>query len=126
MKFSGFLRDYRPAPFDWATANCCHFAAAWVEYKTGRNPMAHLAITESKTAALRLIVELGGTLRAAWSARLESEPILATFAQVGDVVLFESRNAVAVCAGSVAACVEEGGAFAFLPMSEAACAWRIK
>ena len=123
---TAFLAEHRVTPFEWGTANCCHFAAAWVEFRTGFNPMRGLPPTDTKIAAYRLISDLGGSLRAAWSSRMGVEPIPASFAQIGDVVLIESRNVVGVCAGSCVMVAEAGGAVAFLPMSEAVCAWRIE
>lgn len=81
-------RAERPArPFEWASNNCCHFAAEWVHYATRRNPMATLDTTADARAALRMVRRLGGSLRAAWSQQLGRAPIDAALAQTGDVVL---------------------------------------
>lgn len=118
---------YRVAGFDWAKANCCHFAAGWIESRGKPSPMAGLRETRSKFAAYRLIGELGGSLRAAVTKQLGCEPIEAALAQVGDVVLMplpEGGAAVGICAGRTAILALADGATGHLPMTEAMCAWR--
>ena len=116
--------------FSWATHNCCHFAAGWVRFAGAGNPMHDLPPTPTLRAALRLLARLGGGLRAAWSRQLGSEPIAATLAQAGDVVLLPSNAAgtgyaVGVCTGRQAAAQASDGAIVFVPMTAALCAWRL-
>lgn len=118
-----------PRPFNWATNNCCSFAASWVELRTGKNPMAGLAATPDALSAMRLVKSMGGTLAAAWSKALNQEPILPTLAQVGDVVLVPTEGvtgaAAGICVGSQAMFIDESGTGVFMPLSACTYAWRI-
>ena len=140
VKRAAQLADYllaaRGAPFSWAAANCCHFAAGWVLFATGRSPMAGLPATPTAREALRLVQQLGGSLRAAWSRQLGAEPIPAAMAQVGDVVLIpapivpgetelRTGELVGICAGMSAIVATAEGHHAHVPMSMAAAAWRL-
>lgn len=122
-----YCAGYRAGGFDWAKANCCHFAAGWLESIGRENPMTGLRETRSKFAAYRLIAKLGGSLQAAWTNQLSSEPIRAESAQLGDIVLQQLREGgamVGVCAGIKAAYALPSGGIGHWPMSEATCAWR--
>lgn len=122
-----YCAGYRALGFDWARANCCHFAAGWLESQGRANPMAGLRETRSKFAAYRLIARLGGSLQEAWTNRLGREPIRAESAQLGDIVLQrlpEGGAMVGVCAGIKVAYALPGGGIGHWPMSEATCAWR--
>ena len=131
-----YMRDCAGLAFDWGAANCCHFAAGWVERATGLNPMADLPATPSAVAALRLIRELGGSLQAAWTRQLGREPIAPAFAQVGDVVLLPlalhsgepatTGQVLGVCMGAQAVVLSGEGFCVFLPMSSAVLAWRLR
>ncbi|MDT8998345.1 hypothetical protein RQP53_03535 [Paucibacter sp. APW11] len=137
MSRAHLLTDYltRPIqPFDWGTANCCHFAAGWVELAIGRNPMNGLAETLTARQALRLVRALGGDLRAAWSARLGIASSPATLARVGDVVLIETTARctearigalVGICVGEHTAIALEGGGLAYVPTRFAGACWRL-
>lgn len=131
-----FLAESLGQPFTWATSNCCHFAAQWVERATGSSPMAGLPATTSALDAMRLVRELGGTLEAAWTRQLGREPIAPAFAQLGDVVLLPlvleeeaerpTGQAVGVCVGAQAVVMTSDGFHSYLPMSSAVAAWRLK
>jgi hypothetical protein len=122
--------------FDWGSNNCCHHAAAWVQRLTGRNPMHGLAATPDARAAWRLVSALGGSLQAAWTAQLGTEPVAAALAEVGDIVLFKAAAAdhaaaggtgamLGVCCGDAAALIDEHGSLVMLPMAYALCAWKV-
>lgn len=116
-------------PFGWAKHNCCHFAAGWLRAATGRDPMAGLPVTYSRTAARRLILQLGGTLADAWTRRLRRAPIAPELAQVGDIVLVplgEASEAVGICTGRHAALLTAEDGLAMLPMRLATRAWRLR
>lgn len=122
-----YCAGYRAVGFDWARANCCHFAAGWIESQGCANPMTGLRETRSKFAAYRLIATLGGSLQAAWTRQLGREPIRIESAQVGDIVLLplpDGGAAVGVCAGRQAVFATSDGAIGRLPMNEVVCAWR--
>lgn len=130
-RLTTYLASLDNRPFDWASFNCCHFAAGWVESVTGRNPMAELDVTPDLRSARRLIQSLGGTLADAWTKQLGREPLATpNLAQVGDVVLLklpgDAGNAVGICAGGVVAVATTEGAIAFTPMADATHAWRIE
>jgi hypothetical protein len=122
-----YLSEPRGA-FDWASANCCHFAAGWVKRMTGRDPMAGLPATAGAHQARRLVRALGGDLKAAWTRQLGIEPAPADQAQPGDVVLAlmnEGGAAVGVCAGLMAIFIDAEGSTLAVPLSSCACAWRL-
>lgn len=126
----------RVQPFDWASANCCHWVAGWVEAAEGRNPMQGLAVTSSALVAQRLVKRLGGDMQAAWTAQLGRQPIAPTLAQRGDVVLFKlapalqseagTGCAMGICTGASAAIALSVGAVIFVPMSSADAAWPLQ
>jgi hypothetical protein len=132
-----FLAAYPSRPFDWRHHNCCHFASAWVKRVTGVAPMDGLADTASVGDALRLVRSLGGSLRAAWSDRLVSEPVDPSFAALGDVVMFSAEShhgegcrgvggVVGICCGDTAAVVDDAGCIKHLHMVHAYCTWHIR
>lgn len=125
-----YLIESPIAAFDWASANCCHFASRWVLIVEGRDPMAAMSLpaTPSQFAARRLIVALGGSLEAAWTKCLGRPPIPPTLAQVGDVVLVplpDEGAAVGICVGRDVLCVAPSGDRVAIGMQRALCAWRI-
>lgn len=132
-----YLAGYRPGqPWDWASANCCHFAARWVQLVTGRDPMDGLAPTPDARCALRLVRELGG-LESAWTARLGAAPVAPSLAQLGDVVLLPTPGAgtagpdagvghlVGICGGRTSVFRGGDGALVFLPTMDSVAAWRL-
>lgn len=129
---SKLLQDYAAgygcAPFDWKTANCCHFAAGWIRLRTGVDPMAGLPETPAAKDARRLVRVLGG-LRQAMTKQSGCRQILASLAQVGDVVLRELPEggvALGICAGRTAMHVDENGDIVHIEMAGATCAWRVE
>jgi hypothetical protein len=130
---TAFLAAHRAAAFDWSVANCCHFAAAWVRYATGQDPMAGLPVTPSARAAWRLVQALGGTLQAAWSQRLGRSALPAAMAQVGDLVLMPTRphaevgvgGIVGVCVGASVVLLSEKGHLLYAPLYAGIAAWRL-
>lgn len=134
MQRAAVLEDYLDRcvhwPFDWTSANCCHFVGRWIETAIGHDPMDAMNLRETPTAfdAKRLIVELGG-LKAAWTQAMGSEPVSALHAQMGDVVLLdlpEGVTAVGVCLGIDSTFVDENGRLTKVPTILATCAWRLE
>ena len=124
-------------PFSWGAHNCCHFAAGWVRFAGRVDPMAYLPPTPDVRAALRLVQQLGGDLRCAWSRQLGAEPVAAAHAQTGDIVLVPTGDIVAalagrgtghvagVCSGRHAVLQTADGSIAFVPLTSAVCAWHL-
>ena len=126
------LTQYLARPvtsFDWATRNCCHFAAQWVLEREGFDPMAGLDATADADAARALIDSLGGDLARAWANCMGREPTDSRYAQLGDVVIVpanvEGGLAAGICTGDQIAVLLESGAVAFFPLKVGRCAWRI-
>lgn len=123
-----YASGYGARAFDWEVANCCHFAAGWIKLRTGVDPMEGLPTTPGAKDARRLLRVLGG-LRQAMTARSGCRQIVATLAQVGDVVLRNLPDggvALGICAGRTAMHVDESGQIVHLEMAGALCAWRIE
>lgn len=128
MNLTEYLTAQR-GTFDWAGRNCCHFAAGWVQARTGVDPMSDLPSTATEVAARRLIKRLGGSLEAAWTKQLGQEPLPPLMAQVGDLVLMPANVdggfAVGICCGTEVAVLLYGGAIGFMPLTEGRACWRI-
>lgn len=136
-RIAALLADYLSGsadqrPFDWPSNNCCHFAARWVAFATGRDPMQSLATTPDAMAARRLVRQLGGgALRDAVSAALGADPIDPALARTGDLLLLPASSnegaggVVGICNDRHAVVRDAGGAVAFLPIAQAVCAWRV-
>lgn len=128
-----YLAAYADQRWDWASANCCHFAARWVHAISGRNPMDGLAPTPDARAARRLVRALGG-LEAAWTSQLGAAPMAPAMAQLGDVVMMPTPAAlpggegvghlVGICTGRTAV-FRADGAMVFLPVLDCTAAWRV-
>jgi hypothetical protein len=120
-----YLADVSARRFDWASWNCCHFAARWVQLLTGLQVMAGLPPMHSRLTAHRLIGELGGSLGAVWTRWLGCEPVPATLAHAGDVVIVRlgDHEAVGICCGRTAAVLTEHEGVAHVPMDRATLSW---
>lgn len=116
--------------FDWQAANCCHFAAGWIEHATGVNPMADLPATPDAMAAVRLVRE-HGDLQGIVTAATGWNPIPPALAQTGDIVLVESADpdgtghAIGICSGHDVLVTDAQGLVQHGPMDMALCAWRL-
>lgn len=127
LALAKYIAGY-PARFDWLDANCCHFAAGWVREVEGFDPMAGIPPTPDAQAAMRLVVQLGGSMLAVWRDHLlKREPIPPALAQIGDVVLMpvDGWMASGLCAGRTAVFINTLGHTEHRPMTDAAHAWRI-
>lgn len=110
--------------FDWRACNCCHFAGEWVRQCLGVDVMAGLPETSSRHSARRVIAQLGGSLRDAWTKQLGIDPISSALASVGDVVCV-GDDAVGICAGRTAVVLTPTDGIAYVPMDAATAAWRV-
>lgn len=123
-----YAASYSAPAFDWATANCCHWAAGWVRLRTGRDPMAGLPVTATRKEAHRLVRAMGG-IRSLITDQTGLRQVAASFAQVGDIVLREAPEmgfTVGICSGRTAMHVDDQGAVVHLEMAGALCAWRVE
>ncbi|MBE7420682.1 MAG: hypothetical protein HS128_23545 [Ideonella sp.] len=113
-------------PFDWATHNCCHFAAGWVRLIEGLDAMP-LVPTPDAMQAWRLIASYGG-LADAITQELGRAPIAPAEARLGDVVLMplmSDRASVGISNGRVSMFLADDGSVLALPTLQAVHAWRI-
>lgn len=124
-----FLASRSTTPFDWTTANCCHFGFAWMEFATGSNPYAELPAVNSATSAMRLIKSLGGSLKDAMTTVLRREPVSPMLARPGDLVLIDSTEdvgAIGICAGRTSIFLDKAGTRVSIDTLNVACAWRLE
>lgn len=130
-ELDAYIEECRRRPFVWMEHDCAHFAAGWVQCRTGRDPLADLVgMPRSLRAHLRLIRQAGG-FKAIGTERL-GEPIPGLMAQRGDVVLIRSGRRVqsasgyafGVCTGAHVAAPGAKG-IAFLDANGWEAAWRI-
>ena len=102
------------------------FAADCVLAMTGEDPAVDFRKTyHTELGAARAIARSGG-MAAGAAARL-GESVAPAFASRGDVVLLSmgTREAYGICLGATVALPCEAGGVAFVPMTEALCAWRV-
>lgn len=114
--------------FDWATANCAHFAAGWLRANGQPDPTENLPATPDRSAVRALVERLGG-ICAACSRALGRDPIDWRLAQVGDIVLIDIPGGgftLGICNGRQAACIDAEGGLGWVSMRDATCAWRLK
>jgi hypothetical protein len=117
-----FMQARRERPFAWGTNDCASFAADAVEAMTGERLQIPQAATPEAYARL---LRDQGPLQAMVEALL-GEPIPASFAQRGDVVLLvlDDRDTLGICVGADIAGPGADGVV-LVPMSHAVAAWRI-
>ncbi len=122
---AAFVESRRDAPFSWGGNDCCLFAADAVQAMTGTDPAADVRGTYSTAlAAAHLLDELGG-VEAIAAARLGPEVPVA-LAGRGDAVAIDAGQGMSLgiyIGAHVAVPAADG--LAFLPVAQAARAWRI-
>lgn len=125
VRFETFIASRTATPFTWGKNDCAIFAADCVCALTGRDvalPAFRRHATERQAA--RLLKRHGGVAGIATAAL--GQPVPASGAQVGDVVLAKagSRDMLAICNG--ATCIAPGPrGLAVLPMAQASLCWRL-
>jgi len=125
-----FLDGWPMQPFDWPTRNCCHFAAAWIRFATGKE--IELPATADARSARKALKRLGGSL-AEGCRRLHSGlEVPPSLAQTGDLVLVPVDGegegvgeALGICSGRDAVLIDSAGKPTILPMDRATNAWRL-
>ena len=125
LRFEAFISDRRAKPFTWGTNDCAVFAADCVQALTGVD-VAQPSLRKHKTElqAARLLKRHGGVVGIATAAL--GQPVPATQAQVGDVVLVKAhgRDMLAICNGDTCIAPSPQG-LGMLPMSDATLCWRL-
>lgn len=123
---AAYLDRVPSTPFRWDEFNCAHFVSGWVHAATGRDPMAGI---ENRSAAHWLrMVRAGGGLRRMVNAALGAQPLADVIeARAGDVVLLPGTKvgALGICAGKTVVCIDDDGAFVYMPLAAAVAAWRL-
>ena len=130
MTLAAALDDYlasaRGASFCWTTNNCGDFISGWVLAATGR-PVSAVLHGRSDRATARAVRAEGG-LSAVVTKRLHCAPLPPTFAQVGDIVAYTTiglAGALCICVGRMAVGRDAEGELVFVPLDQAADAWRL-
>ena len=124
--FEAAIAGARRRAFAWGAHDCCTFAAACWQARTGVDGLAGLSWA-SEDEAQALLSSLGG-LRAAVTARL-GVPVAPLLAAYGDLVLAvdphdpQQRQALAVCMGAFHTMPGMRG-LSVLPLQSAVCAWK--
>jgi hypothetical protein len=125
VRFESFIASRNAKPFTWGTNDCAIFAADCVHALTGCDvalPAFRKHATERQAA--RVLKRHGGVLGIATAAL--GQPVPATTASVGDVVLAKAggRDMLAICNGDT--CIAPGPrGLAVLPMAQASLCWRL-
>lgn len=125
VRFEQFVAERTAKPFTWGTNDCAIFAADCVLAITGVDvalPAFRQHATERQAA--RVLRRHGGVLGIATAAL--GQPMPASAAQVGDVVLTQAqgRDMLAICNGATCMAPSAHGLVA-LPMADARLCWRL-
>jgi hypothetical protein len=120
--------SHQRGAFDWATNNCCTFAAGWVREVEGREVMP-IEPTPDAMSAWRLICR-HGSLANVVSEQLGRAPIPPSHAQVGDLVMFPGhdhpgRAIMGICNGRTSILHGVDGEAIFMATAAAMHAWRV-
>jgi len=124
-----FLETHEKTPFDWATHNCCLFAADWVHTLTGIDPAKkYRGQVKTEEEAGAFLAKKGGILglikRTATAHGWAEVP--RHYAQRGDLILFDGPRgpALGICTGPTFAAAGPEG-LTHTDMTHALRAWRI-
>jgi hypothetical protein len=103
VALAAYLEPLRLVPFAWGTHDCCTFAGGAVLAMTGLDPMVEFRGRYStELGAKRALRRIGrGTLVATLDAKFE--PVPASLAQRGDIVMV--GGLLAICWGAFAIAV---------------------
>lgn len=124
-RLNNYFDSVAKKPFQWGENDCCTFARGAVQAITGHVIKADAFDSyRCRSTAALLLKDIG--LKERVTAAL-GEPIEPTFAQRGDIVMYEHEAhgpALGVCAGAVF--YAPGDNFLqWRRMFEAECAWRV-
>lgn len=132
-RLMAFVSDWtrKPRSFDWAASNCCHFGSDWIESAEGSRPIRYIEETPSALAATRVCARHGGLVGAV-SYALQREPIAATDARIGDIVLIPPERRIGSMVGVVGisagdlVIVRAGESVTMLHANVTSKAWRVR
>lgn len=116
MTLDQYLSSWKPLSFDWAAANCLHFAAGWVRECSGVDPMRGVPSFTSPRLWVRWVRGEGG-LEQAVRQRLHWQPRHPAFVQRNDIILTKGMStgwAFGICAGRLIACLDDRGQVAMV------------
>lgn len=103
LRFEAFIAARLTMPFAWGSNDCAIFAADCVQAITGQDPApAGLRNHTTEKQALRALKRHGGV--AGIATAVLGQPVPATLANIGDVVLCKAgtRDMLAICNGASA------------------------
>lgn len=123
-KLASFLEQNRDRPFDWATWNCCQFAAEWVKEATGIDHQSAFPDYSTEAEAREVVTDNGGLIALVTAIM---KPIHVSQARQGDLVLCNETHASAlgICIGVQSAFVGPNGLI-YGPTLEGIAAWRVE
>lgn len=101
-RFEAFIASRQSTPFTWGSNDCGTFAADCVQALTGKEFGAGIRGYQTAQEAAEQLDRHGGVVGIATDAL--GQPLPASQAQVGDVVLAQSRgqDMLAICNGTTA------------------------
>ncbi len=122
-----YIEEKRNEQFVYGLNDCCQFVREGVERVTGK-PIDTSDIGKYSTVkeALRVLKKQGGF--ESLGKKYFGDPIEPTYAQRGDIVLFNYKDveAVGLCVGDKIACLDKDGVVFIDLLENAKLAWRIK
>lgn len=132
-RLMAFISDWtrKPRSFSWPASNCCHFGSDWVEVAEGSRPIRYIEETPSALAAARVCARHGGLVGAV-SYALQRDPVAATDARVGDIVLIPPERRIGSLVGVIGISVGDlvivraGDSVTMLHVSMGSTAWRVR
>ncbi len=117
--------------FAWGSHDCGTMAADWVRTIEGRDPTPDRVRAPSMDtrSTLRYMRQHGDGLASVVTATLRRQPIPATMARDGDLLLFIGTvgvgGALGICSGRHAWVLQATGRPEPVPMDDAVMAWRV-
>ena len=113
--------------FSWNWHNCAHFTARWVLTVEGEDVLGSVAdCVDSLLGAARRVESLGGLL-AATDKIMNRKRILASMAQIGDIVAIADgeRRLLGICCGRTAAFLGAERGIVHVGMEAVLAAWPV-
>jgi len=129
LKLAAFIEESRAAPFAWGSHDCCMFVCDGVRRMTGLELHSGIPTYGTESEAAGVLEPFGGLENMVAQRCHENgfdEVNPATFAQRGDVVLFDNsgKPAPGICVGVEAAFAGRQG-LVFHALAECRRAWRV-
>ena len=126
MRLDDYISEWDDRPFDWSSANCCHFSAGWVQSIEGRDPMASVEALDGLKGCFRVLADLG-SLREAVTRLMGVSEALPAMAQIGDLVLLKGSHfgMLGICNGRDVAVLSTSTGVIFVNMDQAEASWPV-